>query len=295
MVTVTEKLIICSVLAGISLAATIVSSAHAKTTDEEIDQAIRICSIGTKYDGRVEGGLNLLKRRILSGEGEISYSEIPSVIGKEVSSDEAKIQLFDRIQKCVIARVSNVIIEDTPPPPGKRSGWVVILATNEAGGGAHRDLGSRAFFLPTPAAIDVREQLPPGLSQRNVFVRLVAETDHYIAQPGRWIYFLRVNGNPRSYTQCGDLELLSDGVLSDRASPPILTGPNSAFDKPFPVSQTTGAHRLTVKLACYFQSGQFPVIDFQLKTPSEEWRRPSPKEFMAMEPYDPDRPPGYQR
>lgn len=292
MATVTERLAVSPLLAVICFAATIAYGAPAKVTDEEIDQAIRICSVGTKYDGKVEGGLNFLKRRLLSGEGEISYSEIPSIIGSQVSSDEAKIQLFDRIQKCVIARVSNVIINDQQPPPGKRSGWVVVLATNEAGGGAHRDFGSRTFLLPTPSSIDIREKLPAGLSQRNVFISLSAETDHYVAEPGRWVYFIKVNGNPRSYTQCGDLELFSDGVLSDRASPPILTGPNSAFDKPYPVTQTNGAHRLTVKLGCYFQSGQFPVLDFQLKTPSEAWRRPSPQEFMAMEPRDPDRPPG---
>jgi hypothetical protein len=80
-------------------------SQQAKPTDEDVDRAIRVCSLGTKTDAKVEGGLNLLKRRILSGEGSFSYAEIPSVIGSGMQTEEGKIQVFDRIQKCVVTRV----------------------------------------------------------------------------------------------------------------------------------------------------------------------------------------------
>jgi hypothetical protein len=76
-----------------------------KPTDEDVDQAIRVCSLGTKTDAQVESGLNLLKKRILSGEGKLSFSDIPSVIGSAVQTDEAKIELFDRIQQCVVDHV----------------------------------------------------------------------------------------------------------------------------------------------------------------------------------------------
>jgi hypothetical protein len=76
-----------------------------RPTDEDVDRAIRVCTVGQKFDAKVEGGLSVLKRRMVSGEGSISQSEIPSVIGTEVKSDQAKIQLFEMIQKCVVARV----------------------------------------------------------------------------------------------------------------------------------------------------------------------------------------------
>jgi hypothetical protein len=80
-------------------------SQQTKPTDEDVDRAILVCSLGTKTDAKVEGGLNLLKRRIMSGEGSFSYSEIPSVIGSGLQTEEGKIQVFDRIQKCVVTRV----------------------------------------------------------------------------------------------------------------------------------------------------------------------------------------------
>lgn len=91
-------------------------SEQTKPTDEEVERAIRVCSVGTKTDAAVEGGLNVLKRRILTGEGEFSYSEIPSVIGRGVQTDAAKINLFERIQKCVVERVYG-----TAPPEGRKA------------------------------------------------------------------------------------------------------------------------------------------------------------------------------
>jgi len=73
-----------------------------KPTDEDIDRAIHACSLGKQTDTQIEGGLSLLKHRILTGEGKFSQSEIPSVIGSAVQTDDAKITLFDRMQKCVI-------------------------------------------------------------------------------------------------------------------------------------------------------------------------------------------------
>jgi hypothetical protein len=78
---------------------------QAKPTDEDVDRAIRVCSVSTKSDKAVEGGLSILKRRILSGGGDFSQSEIPSVIGSGVQGDEAKVQIFDRIQKCIVNQI----------------------------------------------------------------------------------------------------------------------------------------------------------------------------------------------
>jgi len=84
-------------------------------TDEDVERAIRACSAGTKADAALEGGLNLLKKRIVTGEGKFSQSEIPSVIGSGVQSDAAKITVFEQIQKCVVERVYGA----SPPPSPK--------------------------------------------------------------------------------------------------------------------------------------------------------------------------------
>ena len=76
-----------------------------KPTDDDIDRAIRVCSLGTKTDADVKGGLDVLKKRILTGEGSFSYSEIPSVIGAPVGTDDAKLKIFDKIQNCVVSKV----------------------------------------------------------------------------------------------------------------------------------------------------------------------------------------------
>jgi hypothetical protein len=76
-----------------------------KPSAEDVDRAIHACSAGTKTDAAIEGGLNVLKQRIGTGEGKFSYSEIASVIGGPVQADSSKLELFDRIQKCVIDHV----------------------------------------------------------------------------------------------------------------------------------------------------------------------------------------------
>jgi hypothetical protein len=86
-----------------------------KPTDDDVDRAIRACSLGTTTDAGVEGGLDLLKHRILSGEGKVSEGEIPSVIGSGVQSDAAKVDIFDRIQKCVVARVYGATVTPSTP------------------------------------------------------------------------------------------------------------------------------------------------------------------------------------
>jgi hypothetical protein len=76
--------------------------ANATPTEADVDVAIKACTVMTRTDANIEGGLLTLKRRILSGEGKIGYSEIPSVIGAPVTTEESKIRLFERIQDCVI-------------------------------------------------------------------------------------------------------------------------------------------------------------------------------------------------
>jgi hypothetical protein len=60
---------------------------------------------GFKIDTQIEGGISLLKNRTLSGGREYSHSEIPSVIGGGVQTDAAKIDILDRMQKCVVEHV----------------------------------------------------------------------------------------------------------------------------------------------------------------------------------------------
>ena len=83
-------------------------SQQTKVTDNDVNLAIRICSLGTKKDAGVNAGLDFLKRRILTGHGGISESEIPSVLGSGVQSDESKVVLFNNIQKCVVERIDKL-------------------------------------------------------------------------------------------------------------------------------------------------------------------------------------------
>lgn len=76
-----------------------------KPTDDDVERAIRACSAGTKAAAELEGGLNLLKKRIVTGEGKFSKSDIPSVIGSGVQTDAAKIGLFEKIQQCVVKQI----------------------------------------------------------------------------------------------------------------------------------------------------------------------------------------------
>ena len=88
---------------GLGLISGFSMSAHAaKPTDSEVDTAIHACSAGQAIDAKMEGGLQLLRKRIVGGGGAIHYSEIPSVIGSSVSGDEAKTMLFEKIQNCIV-------------------------------------------------------------------------------------------------------------------------------------------------------------------------------------------------
>jgi hypothetical protein len=278
------------VLVAGSVSTATVHSQQVKPTDEDVDRAIRACSLGTRTDARVEGGLNLLKQRILSGEGSFSQLEIPSVIGSEVRADSAKIDLFDRIQRCVVARAYGTL--PTMEGGDKRvSGWLVTFATREAGGGAFGNFGSRSVVVPTAAAIDVRPYFPSNLSPRNVFVGVTATTDHRVVEPGQWVYFIKVNGAPQSYTQCMNFEVQSDGAPIGGGAVPILMGQASVFDTSVATNYSAGTHPITIKLACYFQGGQFPVVSVQLKPPSGEWRRPAAGDFTVLKTVNKNRPP----
>lgn len=277
-----------------------ISTAYCQKIDStEVDVAIQVCSLGKKYDVKFTAGVDLLKRRILSGEGELSESEIPSVIGSELQNDAAKIEIFKQIQTCVLGIVRNVI----PLPPdstqkgkaGKRvQGWMVTFSTSEAGGGAFRHFGSRGVQVPTPAAIDVRPYLRPDLSPRNVLVEITATTNHNVLEPGPWVYFVKLNGAPQSYTQCTNFEVQSDGIPIGGGTVPILSGQESSFDTPAKIEQPHGVHSLTIKLGCYFQARQFPVVTLRLKPPSGEWRWPTAGDFTVVETKDPNRPPDEQ-
>lgn len=79
-------------------------------TNEDVDRAIRACSVGmqTKTRAKFRVGLTSLKLRIISGEGIFERLKIPSVIGSGVQTPEAMIMLFDLIQQCVVVRVYGI-------------------------------------------------------------------------------------------------------------------------------------------------------------------------------------------
>ncbi|CAN2533605.1 hypothetical+protein [Methylocapsa aurea] len=269
-------------------------------TDRDIDVAIQVCSVGKRIDASVEIGLEALKRRLVSGKGAISVSEIPSIIGESVQSDGAKKELFLEIQRCVERHVY-----DRPPPidgqPPRSDridrprsvGWLATIGGSEHGGGRFGSFGERTVLLPTTAAIDVRRNLPRELSQRNVFVQLTATTDHQVDNPGAWIYFVKLIGAAQSYTQCMNFEVSSDGAPIGGGAVPILSGASTTFDTSASASQSRGRHKIGIRLGCYFQGGQFPVVTVQLKTPFGDWRAPTEGDFTVAEPApDPNRPPG---
>jgi hypothetical protein len=101
-------------------------------------------------------------------------------------------------------------------------GWAVTFSAKEQGGGSFRQFPSRTCLVNTPAAIDIRPCLPDGLSSRNVFISMAATADHQIAEAGRWVYSIKLNGAPQSYTQCSNLEIQSDGAPIGRGYPPVL-------------------------------------------------------------------------
>lgn len=195
-----------------------------------------------------------------------------------------------------VVLVSMLVPTSSPfAQPGQRtSGWLVRFSTREAGGGAHRDLGMDWVVIPTPAAIDLRPYLPRDMSARNVFIDMTATTEQEVSQPGNWIYFIKVLGAPTSYTQCMHFEVQSDGGPISGGAMPILRGQSSIFESSGVAQQSAGVHTLAVKLACYFQGGQFPVVTIQVKSPDGNWQKPSPRDFSVIAPYNRNRPPNEQ-
>jgi hypothetical protein len=179
-------------------------------------------------------------------------------------------------------------------PPSARdrvAGWLATFGAREHGGGSFGQYSARTCLVSTPAAIDIRPFLPPGLSPRNLFIEMKATTDHQVVEPGRWVYALKINGAPSSYTQCMTFEVQSDGVPIGGGAMPILTGVSSALENSSAAVLDAGTHNLSVKLACYFQGGQFPVVSLMLKTPSGQWRVPSQGDLTTTPPSSPDKPP----
>ena len=158
----------------------------------------------------------------------------------------------------------------------------------------HRDFGSSGTLVRTPAAIDIRRNLPPSLSTRNVLVSITATTDHEVRDAGSWTYFIKLNGAPPSYTECTKFEVQSDGVPIWRGKVPPLTAQRSTFDISPTINQLRGTHPLIIKLDCYFQQREFPVVTVQIKPPNGEWRQPMAGDFTTIEPQSPNRPPNEQ-
>src|SRR5258708_29752273 len=95
------RALVCSSILALGVSFGLPQSPQAKPADAEIDRAIQDCSSGTATDDSIAGGLNLLRQRILAGEGGLAYSEIPAAIGVGLKADTTKIPIFDKIQQCV--------------------------------------------------------------------------------------------------------------------------------------------------------------------------------------------------
>jgi hypothetical protein len=124
---------------------------------------------------------------------------------------------------------------------------------------------------------------------------MTATTDHQVTEPGRWVYYLKINGASSSYTQCMSFEVQSDGIPIGGGAMPILQGASASSDASPAAVQSQGMHTLAIKLACYFQGAQFPVVSVYLKPPTGEWRPPGGGDFTVAKPASPDKPPGALR
>jgi len=256
----------------------------------------------TKLSGDVEAKLNGVIGKVVNlgigGDAELQEEEHKGVIQQELAT--VLMHTAD-CRKDVFDQLVRLMIPPPPPPPQpppkvpaqRVVGWVVTFSPKEQGGGAFREFPSRTCVVKTPGAIDIRSLLPAGLSARNVFVPMTATTDHQVVEAGRWVYYLKITGAPTSYTQCTNFEVQSDGVPVQIGGSvmPILTGTSLSTDKSVGIELSKGMHTLTVKLACYFQGGQFPVANLTLKPPSGQWRPPTLGDFTVEKPTLPDKPP----
>lgn len=256
-------------------------------------------SLGTgQFSGALEGEKNTIYQsgdKVLAQwqAAYLGYLFCKAVVSAPNLTPQQKFQF-------ILAFQTN--IPPPPPPPPNDvcaddepvAGWLATFSTREAGGGAHRDLGTRRIVVPTPAAIDVRPYLPRDMSSRNVLIDMMATTCHDVIQPGQWTYFVKVVGTPTSYTQCMQFEVQGDGAPIGGATMPVLTGQSSTFDTSGITERSVGKHTLAIKLACYFQGGQFPVVTIRIKTPDGQWRQPALGDFKVVKPHNPNRPPDEQ-
>jgi hypothetical protein len=157
-----------------------------------------------------EGDIPELKANKYEG---VVQEQLPTALN---NLRECKLRVLEILKPLVLSI-------EIPVPPGRVSGWVASLNNvSGAGGGDHSTYPSRTVLVTTPAAIDIRPFLPAGLSQRNVFIAMLARTDHNVVQPGRWVYYVKFVGAPNSYTQCTNFEFQSDGVPIGGGPLPIL-------------------------------------------------------------------------
>jgi hypothetical protein len=254
----------------------------------------------TQLSGEVQAKLNTVIAKVadlgIKGAGELKSKEYQGVLQEQLAatlahSADCKKDVFDKLVERMLPQPKG------PPPPlpsPRVTGWIVTFATNEAGGGQHRNFPSRTILINTPAAIDFRSSLPADLSSRNVFIAMTASTDQQVTDAGKWVYYVKLIASPSSYTQCTNFEVQSDGIPIGGGAVPILQGAASSTEASMTIERPEGMHTLTIKLACYFQGGQFPVVSLTLKPPSGQWRRPTAGDFTVVKPVNPDVPPDEQ-
>lgn len=297
-----KKFQLTSVLALLCLC----SSAFAQNTktDRAIKAVKELCLTGTQFDLKADAKGNLTLRKLLpGGEGSVSVN-VRESSGAAAIFDEKIRQIADEdIRRCIQPHIEKIIdailgaLPDLRRQSSKVPGWSATFSTKEAGGGSFRSFPLCTTLVNTLAAIDINSSLPPGLSHRNVFIEMTATTDHQVSDDdeGRWGYYIKVvNASSSPYTQCTTFEVKSDGVPIGGGALPILQGATSNTSKPMEADQMAGMHTLTIKLACYFQGGQFPVVSLQVKPPRGQWRLPVANEFTVEKLVNPNVPLGEQ-
>jgi hypothetical protein len=285
-----------------------ISAASAQLNPQQIqiiqDTAASICNTvreakGQNSDVRVQGDINAQLGGLL---GKIAGASAKGSLTKEEFeglSRDATATAMEGDRGCR-ERVFNkmfdkLILSDKGPGVGPGvPGWLVRFSAKEAGGGNSTGYGLKTIAVPTTGAIDIRGYFPPGIGGRNVLVNVTATTDQYVAQPGPWVYYVKLNGAPGSYTDCTKFEVDANGILIINAGRHILTGQNLNFDASGTADQSIAAHPLTITLECYILMRKFPVVSLMLKPPSGTWRSPGEREFTTIRHVNPNVPPGEQ-
>lgn len=164
-------------------------------------------------------------------------------------------------------------------PAARIAGWWATFTIKEAGGHSV-SFPPVSVLAATPESIDIRRFFPADLSVPNVLVMMTATSDHQVREPGRWVYRISHGG-----AMCARFELTSDGIplsVSGGGEPADQRDADLNAEASFAVTYSrAGSHRLALSLTCVAPPEQFPVVTFQIRGPSGEWRAPDRHDFTV--------------